>query len=172
MGQPADSADSFNWSSVAPGDEHYALALEAFYSGRAFPEIVTMLADQGLAPDLIPEVITAVARHRAFFMFSACKSRAEVARVLEQRGLSAVDAAYIAGSVDQARDKVLASVGVGKWQLRSLVAGGVLLTVGFVAYAVGRLGGPVVPGELLAGLLGSGVLLAGLGGVYIAVEMQ
>ena len=43
---------------------------------------------------------------------------------------------------------------------------------GLVLHAAGRLGGSVVPGALAAGLLGSGILLAGLGGVSIAVGMQ
>jgi hypothetical protein len=168
MGQQPDSHGSFNWSSVAPGDEHYALALEAYNTGRTFPEIVAMLADRGLATDLIPVVTTAVAKDRASFMFSAGKSRADVARVLVKRGLTAEDAASIVGAVDRARDRVLGSVGAGKWQIRSLVAGGLLLTVGLVLYAVAQLGGPVVPAELLAGLLGLGVMLAGVGGVSIA----
>jgi hypothetical protein len=48
MEQPPSSPGSFNWASVAPGDEHYALALEAYHAGRTFPEIVSLLETRGL----------------------------------------------------------------------------------------------------------------------------
>jgi hypothetical protein len=172
MEQPPDSPGSFNWASLAPGDENYALALEAYHGGRTFAEIVSLLETRGLSPDLIPEVTTALAKDRAFYLLSSGKSRSEVTGVLTERGLSPEDAEFIARSVDRAREKAFASAGMGKWQMRSLVAGGVLLMVGVVLYAIGRLGGPIVPGEWIVGLLASGVLLAGIGGVYIAVGMQ
>lgn len=169
--QTQDPDGSFNWSSVAAGDEHYGLALEAYNTGHTFPEMIALLEGCGLSPELIPDVTTAVAANRASFMFSAGKSGAAVAQVLTGRGLSAEDAAYVAGSVDRARDRVLASVGMGKWHTRALVAGGLLLMAGLVLHTLGQLGGPVMPGELIAGLLGSGVLLAGVGGVSIAIGM-
>jgi hypothetical protein len=172
MEQPSDSAGSFNWASLAPGDEHYTLALEAYHAGRSFSEIVSLRETRGLSADLIPEVTTALAKDRAFYLFSAGKSRSEVAGVLTERGLSPDDAETIARSVDRARDRAFASVGIGKWQMRLLIAGGVLLMAGMILYMIGRLSGPVVPGEWIVGLLAAGVLFAGLGGVYIVVGTQ
>ncbi len=172
MEPSANPSEPFNWASVAPGDEHYVLALEAYNAGQTFPEIVSLLERRGLSPELIPEVTTALARDRAFHLFAAGKSRLEVAQVLAERGLGLEDAEYIAGLVERVRDKGFASMGMGKWQTRSLIAGGVLLMAGLILYGIERLGGPLFPSELVVGLLGSGVLLAAFGGVFIAFRMR
>src|SRR5437016_14215 len=102
MEQPPSSPGSFNWASVAPGDEHYTLALEAYHAGRTFPEIVSLLETRGLSSDLIPEVTTALAKDRALNLFTGGKSRSEVAGMISERGLSPEDAEFIAGSVERA----------------------------------------------------------------------
>ncbi len=167
-----DSQHQFDWSSITPGDEYYHLALGEYHAGRSFPEIVVLLEQRGLSPELIPEVTTALAKDRAFYLFSAGKKPAEVREVLVERGLGQEDAAYIARAVERSRERAFASVGLGKWQTRSLIAGGVLLTVGFVLYGLKRLAIVDVPGELIMGSLGCGVLLAGLGGVSIAFDIR
>jgi hypothetical protein len=150
---------------VAPGEEYHALAREAYQAGRRFPEIVSMLESRGLSPDLIPDVTTALARDRAFYLFSAGKCLSEVTRLLTERGMSPEDAEAIAGPVARARGKAF---GLGKWQTWLLVAGGVLLMADLILYAVGRLGGPRAPAELIAGLLGLGVGSAAIGWWCIA----
>jgi hypothetical protein len=158
----------FDWSAIAAGDEHYELALAEYHTGRSFPEIVAILEQGGLSPELIPEVTTALAKDRAFSLFSQGKSAAEVRDVLVERGLGEEDADHIARTVQGSRERGFASVGIGKWQTRSLVAGGVLLTVGIVLYILRRFAGVDLPVEVITGLLGSGVLLGGIGGVYLA----
>jgi hypothetical protein len=163
-----ESTNPFDWSAIAAGDEHYALALDAYHTGRSFPEIVAMLEQGGLSPELIPEVTTALAKDRAAYLFSQGKSASEVRDVLVERGLGQQDADYIARTVATSRERGYASLGIAKWQTRSLVAGGVLLTVGIVLYILRRFAGLDLPVEVITGLLGSGVLLGGIGGVYVA----
>jgi hypothetical protein len=177
MEQQPNTSGSFDWSSVAPKSvapnaEHYQLALHEYNAGRSFPEIVTRLQEQGLSSELTPEVTTAVAKDRAFYLYSAGKSRAEVASVLFARGLSRVDAKQIAAAVDQSRERAFASAGMGKWQIRSLVTGGVCLMAGLVLYSLVRLGVMLVPGELVAVLLGAGLLLSAYGGVYVVFRVR
>lgn len=164
--------NQFDWSSVAPGVEHYQLALEEYHAGRSFPEIVAILEQRGLSPELIPEVTTALAKDRAFYLFSGGKGAAEVSAVLVERGLSQEDAAAIARVVAGSRDRAHASMGLGKWQTRSLVAGGALLAVGLVLYGLKSLAVADFPDKVILGFVGSGVLLAGFGGVYIAFSVN
>ena len=95
-----DSHELFDWSSIAPGDEHYRLASEEYRAGRSFPEIVALLEQRGLPPELVPDVTTALAKDRAFHLFSAGKKPAEVRATLVERGLSPGDAEYIARAVE------------------------------------------------------------------------
>src|SRR5262245_49482412 len=99
-----DSQNQFDWTSIAPGDQHYQLALEEYHAGRSFPGIVAILEQRGLSPELIPEVTTALAKNRAFYLFSAGKSRAEVRETLVERGLSQDDAEYIVRAVEGSRE--------------------------------------------------------------------
>jgi len=163
-----ESKNPFDWSAIAAGDEHYELALAEYHTGRSFPEIVTILEQGGLSPELIPEVTTALAKNRAFYLLSQGKSASEVRDVLVERGLGQHDADYITRTVVASKERGYASLGIGKWQTRSLVAGGALLTVGIVLYILRRFAGVDLPVELVTGLLGSGVLLGGIGGVYLA----
>ncbi len=177
MDQQPNASDTFDWSSVAPKSvapnaEHYQLALHEYNAGRSFSEIVTLLEDQGLSSELTPEVTTAVAKNRAFYLYSAGKSRAEVASILLARGLNTVAAKHIAAEVDRSRESAFASAGMGKWQTRSLVTGGVCLMAGLALYYLARLGVMLVPGELIAGLLGAGLLLSVYGGIYVVFRVR
>ena len=162
----------FDWSSIAPGDEHYQLALGEYHAGRSFSEIVAILERKGLAPELIPEVTSAVAKDRVLHLLLAGKPATEARGILVERGLSQEDAHSIVRTVEGSRQRAYRSVGVGKWQTRSLVAGGLLLTVGLALYCLRRFIDVDVPSELVIGVVGSGVLLAGVGGLYIAFGMR
>jgi hypothetical protein len=157
----------FDWRSVAPGEEHYQLALAEYCAGRTFPQIAALLEQRGLSAELIPEVTTEVAKSRALFLLSSGKPPTAVRDALVERGLSPRDAGYITREAVQSRQRAFGALGVGKWRTRSLVAGGLLLTAGVILYAASRLGIAAVPGELVAGHLAGGVVLAGFAGVYV-----
>jgi hypothetical protein len=167
---PSRQKQAFDWTSVAPSDEHYRLALEEYYAGRSFPEIVTILESRGLSSDLIPDVTTALAKDRASHLFSAGKGRAEVREKLIERGLRLEDADSIAQQVERAREAAFAGVGASRWQMRWLIAGGAALFLGMVLYCLKGLRIMDAPTELVVGLIGGGILLAGLGGVLIMIR--
>jgi hypothetical protein len=54
--------------------------------------------------------------------------------------------------------------------MRWLIAGGVALFLGFVLYCLKGLRILDAPTELVVGLIGGGILLAGLGGVFIMIR--
>src|SRR5262249_54260594 len=138
-----------------------------YHAGRSFPEINAILARRGLSPELIRQVIDALAKDRAFILYSAGKSEAEIRDMLVERRMNRQDPESIAQTLEKSRNRAFASMGLGKWQTRSLAAGGMLLTVGVIVLGLERFAMVDLPGELITGLLGSGVLLAALGGVFI-----
>jgi hypothetical protein len=167
-----EAQSQFDWSAVAPSDEHFQLALEEYHKGQTFSQIAAILQERGLSQELITDVITMVAQNRAFFLFSGGKKPAEVRDVLVKRGLSREEGEAIARAVAGSRERAYSSIGLGKWQMRSLATGGALLTAGVVLYGLQKLTVVDVPGELILGLLGAGVLLAGFGGVYFVFGME
>jgi hypothetical protein len=168
---PARPDKSFDWKILAPSDEDCRIALEEYHAGRSFPEIVDILESRGLSGDVISQVTTALAKDRAFYLFSAGKKVAEVRNTLIESGLNPEEASNVARAVESAREELVAALGMGKWQMRSLIAGGILLTVGVTLCVLKLLAVVNASDEVMIGLVGSGVVLAGFGGIYIAFGM-
>lgn len=166
MSSPS-SGGSFDWNSIAPGHEHYQLALEQYHTGATLPEIEQALRRQGLAAEQVPEVLGALAVNEASRRLSAGKTSATIIEGLVQRGFSPEDAEAALRSASSRRKHILSLAGGSGKQAFLVGAGGLLLMAGLILWAVGG-----VPALLIQWLVGTGVVLSAFGGIYVYVYMS
>jgi hypothetical protein len=161
-------SESFNWSSVAPLEDHFhVVALEEYHAGQTFPQIAEHLRGMGLAEDRIKHVLATLAQDRASVLFSAGKPHAEVVRALNCRGFAARHAETAAIEAGRSRSATNAAVSHDVWRMRSLVAGGILSLLGLVLALMEKVGDFPIPVAVYAAMIALGVVFLALGGVYI-----
>ena len=165
-----ESPPSELWSEIVPNDRHLADAIDAFNSGATFGAIGEMLAERGLAPHLVPDVVTSLATGRAADLLIRGHAVRTVRQTLVQRGLSDSDAKYIVEQATANLSRKLHSFGIGKWKSRALGIGATCFMIGFGLFFAAKIGSPVVPDAIWAIMLGAGAILSAFGGLALVID--
>ena len=108
------------------------LGLDQSRAGASFSDIASALEKSGAAPELIVDITTVVAKQRALDLFLVGESLSQVREYLEDSGLDAEDANYVARAVDRERRAAQSRIWQGRLGMRIYYCGAIVWIIGLV----------------------------------------